>query len=85
MFDLVLSHMDVNERIICRAVCKYFKQVVDKKIQIRSLAIVENEESTCEPVIEATDQDCAWGGAAEIRRFSDHFYFVSNNPVKVTL
>ena len=81
MFDLVLSHMDVNERIACRAVCKYFKQVVEKEIKIRSLAIAESEDSTCEPVIEARYQDYAWGGAVKIRRFSDHFYFISNDPV----
>ena len=78
VFDLIIGHLDVNELLVCRATCKYFKQAVDR-IRIRSLAIAESEDSICEPVL--CDLQDHWYDALMDIRFTDRFYFVSNDPV----
>lgn len=80
VFDLIIAHLDVNDRITCRAVCQYFRQMVNK-IKIRSLAIAESEDSICEPVLDVWEDDYDYNDAVEYKRFSDRFYFVSNEPV----
>lgn len=80
MFDLVIGHMDVNELLTCRMVCKYFKQVIDR-IRIQSLAIAESEDSTYKSVLNHDRDDYDYNATIDYERFSDHFYFVSNEPV----
>ena len=78
MFELVIAQMNVNQRISCRAVCKFFKQAVDK-IKIRNLAIAESEDSVCDSVFGIYDYEVF--SSKPYRRFSDQFHFVSNDPV----
>ena len=80
MFDLVIGHMDVTELIVCRAVCKYFKQMVDR-IKIQDLAIAKSEDSVWKQVLEVRSYDYCFNKTVCYIRFSDQFYFVSNDPV----
>ena len=81
MFELVIGQMNVNEWIACRAVCKFFKQVVDK-IKLRNLAIAEDEDSACKSVFDyRKEEDYDFADHVDYKRFSDRFYFVSNDPV----
>ena len=82
IFAMLIGHMEIRERIVCRAVCQYFKQVVDRIKVRRSLVIAESEDSTCEPIFGAReDHDFYYFKNADYERFLDQFYFVSNDPV----
>lgn len=81
MFELVIACMNVNELLVCRSVCKYFKQVVDR-IKFRSMVIAESEESTCYPVLEYWKEDYGYNKETlNYKRFDDQFFFVTNEPV----
>ena len=80
MFEQVIGQMNLNELVACRAVCKFFKQVVDR-IKLRSVVIAESEDSACELVFSYGYSDYDWDEHVEYDRFSDQFWFVSNDPV----
>ena len=80
MFELVIGQMNLNELVVCRAVCKFFKQVIDR-IKLRSVVIAENEDSTCASVFSYGSDDYDWAERVEYPRYSDQFWFVSNDPV----
>ena len=80
MLELVISKMNVNEQIGCCVVCKFFKQAVER-IKLRSLAIAESEDSPCKSVFSYGYREYDWAERVKYPRYSDQFWFVSNDPV----
>ena len=83
MLELVISKMNVNEHIGCRVVSKFFKQAVER-IKLRSVVIAESEESACKSVFSYARigyREYDWAERVEYPRYSDQFWFVSNDPV----